>query len=59
MLRVGLRLLALSVPLFLIGFASLSSGWFEVVRLIGVACLVVGVLLLLVNYVRTPDPGES
>jgi hypothetical protein len=59
MLRLGLRLLALSVPLFLIGFASLSSGWFEVVRLVGVACLLSGMALLLVNYVRTPDPDES
>jgi hypothetical protein len=59
MLRIGLCLLALSVPLFFIGFSSLSSGWFEVVRLIGVACLVAGLALLLINYIRTPDPGGS
>jgi hypothetical protein len=59
MLRTGLRLVALSVPLFLIGFWSLSSAWFEVVRLIGAACLTVGIVLLLINYVRTPDPEES
>jgi hypothetical protein len=59
MLRMGLRLVALSVPLFLIGFSSVSSGWFEVVRLAGTACLGVGMVLLLVNYVRTPDPGEN
>jgi hypothetical protein len=56
---VGLRLLALSIPLLLIGFASLSSVWFEVSRLIGVACIVVGLALLLLNYVLTPDPGEN
>jgi hypothetical protein len=59
MLRWGLRLLALSIPLFLIGFASLSSGWFEVVRLAGVVCLIAGMGLLLVNQLRTDDPGES
>ncbi len=59
MLRMGLRLVALSVPLFLIGFSSLSSVWFEVVRLVGAACLAVGIVLLLINYIRTPDPGES
>jgi hypothetical protein len=59
MLRLGLRLVALSVPLFLIGFSSLSSGWFEVVRLAGTACLAVGMALLLINYIRMPDPGGS
>jgi hypothetical protein len=59
MLRIGLRLVALSVPLFLIGFSSLSSGWFEVVRLAGTGCLFVGMGLLWVNYLRTPAPGGS
>jgi hypothetical protein len=59
MLRMGLRLVALSVPLFLIGFSSLSSGWFEVVRLAGAACLITGIVLLIINYIRTPDPGGS
>jgi hypothetical protein len=59
MLRVGLRLLALSIPLFFIGFASLSSGWFEVVRLLGVACVVGGIALLLLNHLRSPGPGGS
>ena len=59
MLRLGLRLVALSVPLFLIGFSSLSSGWFEVFRLAGTVCLVAGMVLLLINYIRTPDPGGS
>ena len=52
--RVGLALVGLSIPCFLVGFSSLSSGWFEVVRLIGVACLTVGMGLLIVNYLRTP-----
>jgi hypothetical protein len=59
MLRMGLRLVAVSVPLFLIGFAGLSSVWFEVARLVGAGCLIVGMVLLLINYVRTPDPGGS
>jgi hypothetical protein len=59
MLRMGLRLVALSVPFFFVGFCSVSSGWFEVLRLIGTACLVSGMVLLLINYVRTPDPGGS
>jgi hypothetical protein len=59
MLRMGLRLVALSVPLYFIGFSSVSSGWFEVLRLIGTACLVTGMVLLLINYIRTPDPGGS
>jgi hypothetical protein len=59
MVRVGLRLLAASVVLFLVGFASLASVWFEVVRLVGVGCLVAGMALLLVHHLRTPDPGEK
>jgi hypothetical protein len=59
MLRMGLRLVAVSVPLFLIGFSSLSSIWFEVARFAGAGCLIVGMVLLLINYVRTPDPGGS
>lgn len=57
MLRIGLRLLLLSVVLFLIGFSSLSSVWFEVVRLVGVVCTVAGIGLLLLFYARTPTPG--
>lgn len=59
MLRMGLRLLAGSVPLLFIGFSSLSSVWFEVARLAGAGCLIVGMVLLLINFVRTPDPGGS
>jgi hypothetical protein len=58
-LRLGLRLLALAIPLLLIGFASLTSWVYEAFRLAGVGCLTAGVGLLLINYIRTPDPGES
>ncbi len=54
MLRVGLALVGLAIPFFFIGFSSLSSVWFEVFRLVGVASLAAGMGLLLVNYLRTP-----
>jgi hypothetical protein len=53
MLRVGLRLLAVSIPLFFIGFYSLSSVWFEVVRLLGAACLVGGIVLVMLDLLRS------
>jgi hypothetical protein len=59
MLRVGLRLLAVSIPLFFIGFASLSSVWFEVLRLLGIACMTSGIALVLLNQLRSPRPGGN
>jgi hypothetical protein len=60
-LRWGLRLLALTIPLLLIGFSSLTAWWYEVFRLAGVGCLTAGIGLLLIDYIRTPDPdpGEN
>ena len=59
MLRWGLRLLLLAVVLFLVGFASASSVWFEVARLAGTGCLVVGLALVLLNHFLTPDPENG
>ena len=59
MLRLGLALLAITIPLLLIGFASLTSWVYEAFRLAGIGCMVAGIGLLLVNYIRTPDPGGS
>jgi hypothetical protein len=59
MLRAGLRLLAVSIPLFFIGFLSLSSVWFEVLRLLGIACLVSGLALVLLDLARSPRPGGN
>jgi hypothetical protein len=56
MMRLGLRLLLVSIPLFFFGFASLKWAIFEVARLIGVACAVTGMGLLMVWYARTPAP---
>jgi hypothetical protein len=59
MLRWGLRLLLISIPLFFLGFASLKWAIFEVARLVGVACAVGGMALLLVWYARTPAPTKD
>jgi hypothetical protein len=56
MLRLGLRSLLLALVLSAIGFVSLESVWFEVFRVAGGVFLTVGVVLLLVNYVVTPEP---
>jgi hypothetical protein len=59
MLRVGLRLLLVSIPLFFVGFASLKWAIFEVARLVGVACAVGGMALLLIWYARAPAPTKD
>lgn len=59
MLRWSLRLLLISVPLFLVGFATLHWAIFEVLRLVGVACAVSGMALLLVYHARTPAPEQE
>jgi hypothetical protein len=57
MLRLGLRLLLAGVVLVAVGWISLAHWVFEVIRVTAIGCLVLGMLLLIVNYVRTPDPS--
>lgn len=59
MLRWGLRLLLISIPLFFFGFASLKWAFFEVSRLMGVGCAVGGMVLLMIWYARTPEPTRD
>lgn len=59
MLRWALRLLLISIPLFLVGFASLHWAIFEVIRLVGVGCAVSGMLLLMLYHAVTPAPDEG
>jgi hypothetical protein len=59
MLRIGLRLLLISIPLFLFGFASLKWAIFEVARVIALGCAVGGMVLLLIWYARTPAPTKD
>lgn len=57
MLRLGLRLLLVSVVLCAVGWLSLAHVAFEVVRVAAIACMAVGFALLILDYVRTPDPS--
>ena len=56
MIRWGIRLVLLAVPLFVVGFAGASSWWFEAARLAGAGCVALGVGLLLVDHLWA---GES
>ena len=56
MIRWGIRLVLLAVPLFVAGFAGASSWWFEAARLAGAGCVTLGVGLLLVDHLWA---GES
>ena len=58
MLRLGLWLLFASVGLTLVGWLSLAHWVFEVIRAAAMGSLALGMLLLLVEYLRTPDPAE-
>jgi hypothetical protein len=57
MLRFSLRFLLLSIALCAVGWLSLAHWAFEVVRVAGVGCLALGLVLLILDYVRTPDPS--
>ena len=59
MLRWALRLLLASVVLSAIGFITNAYLVFEVLRVFGGLCLMAGVVMLLVWYVRTPQPPEK
>ena len=56
MLRIGLRLLLAAVILMAIGWISLAHVLFEIVRNAGIACLTLGMILLIVDYIRTGEP---
>lgn len=58
MLKTGLWLLLASLVLISVGWLSLASVVFEVIRVAAVVCLSLGLLLLFVDYVRTPDPAD-
>ena len=55
MIRWGIRLVLLAVPLFVVGFAGASSWGFEAARLAGAGCLALGVALLLVDHLWAAD----
>ena len=57
MLRFALRLLIASLVLIGIGWLSLDHGVFELIRLAAIGCMALGFGLLVVNFVRTPDPS--
>jgi hypothetical protein len=59
MLRLGLRSLLVGLVLCAIGFVSLGSVWFEALRVAGGFFLSVAVVLLVLNYARTPEPPEK
>jgi hypothetical protein len=59
MLRWALRLLLASVVLSAIGFITNAHAVFEVIRVVAGVMMTAGVFLLLVWYVRTPQPPEK
>jgi hypothetical protein len=59
MLKWGLRLLLLSVVLSAIGWLAIGHVVFEVLRVSAGACMVLGILLLIAGYIRTPAPPEA
>jgi hypothetical protein len=59
MLRWALRLLLVAVVLSLVGFTTNAYAVFEVLRVVGGLCLTAAVVMLVVWYVRTPQPPEK
>jgi hypothetical protein len=57
MLRLGLRLLLVSVVLCAVGWLSIAHWAFEVVRVAAIGCMALAFVLLILDYVRTPDPS--
>ncbi len=58
MLRLGLRLLLLAVLLCAVGWLSIAHWIFEVIRVAAITCLTLGFVVLIIDYVRTPDPTK-
>jgi hypothetical protein len=59
LLRWGLRLLLLAIVFSAIGFLSNQYAVFEVFRVAGGVCMGAGILFLVIEYVRTPQPPEA
>ncbi|MFQ3593953.1 MAG: hypothetical protein SNJ82_12300 [Gemmataceae bacterium] len=59
MVRYATWLCLAFVPLALLGWASTSHGFFEVVRFLAIASLMLGFVLFFIAYIRTPDPPNS
>lgn len=57
MLRLALRLLLAFLVLGAVGWFGYLSLFTEVVRVLAVGCLALGMLLLILDYLRTPDPS--
>jgi len=47
------------LPLALLGWASTSHAFFEVIRVLSIASLLLGFVLFFLAYVRTPDPPDG
>lgn len=56
MLRLGLRLILLSVVLCAIGWLSIAYAIFEFIRVAAIGSMALGMFLLILWYIRTPDP---
>jgi uncharacterized membrane protein len=59
MVRYATWLCLAFLPLALLGWASTSHAFFEVVRVLSIASLMAGCTLFLIAYVRTPDPPNG
>jgi hypothetical protein len=59
MLRLGLRLLLVSIILCAIGWLSIAHWIFEVIRVTAIGCMALAFALLILDFIRTPDPTES
>jgi hypothetical protein len=54
---LGLRLLLLAVVLMAVGWTSFAHAVFEVIRVVSILMLSLALGLLIVDFVRTPDPA--
>jgi hypothetical protein len=59
MYRAGLLLLFLFLVLGAIGWWSSDYAWQEWVRLLAVGCMTVGMLLLIIDYARSPEAPDE
>jgi accessory gene regulator protein AgrB len=59
LLQRALTFLAVSVVLMGIGWLSNVSWFWEAIRIAAMLCLAIGIALMLLYYVLTPDPTET
>ncbi|MBY0229703.1 MAG: hypothetical protein K2W96_10525, partial [Gemmataceae bacterium] len=59
MIRAALWLLLAFVVLGSLGWISNAHGFFEVLRLLAVLCLAAGMLLLIIDYARSPEAPDE